>query len=682
VPNHLAGESSPYLLQHKDNPVDWYPWGDDAFARARAMDKPVFLSIGYAACHWCHVMERESFENARLAALLNADFINIKVDREERPDLDSIYMDAVVAMTGHGGWPMSVWLTPQGVPFFGGTYFPPERRGQHPGFGEMLHSITHAWMQRRSELLEAGDQLLQNLSTSLAATLNESTPPLTEDALDRATRALWQGFDARNGGWGAAPKFPQPMVLEFLLQHHHRSGDALALEMVEKTLRAMARGGMYDQLGGGFHRYSVDANWLVPHFEKMLFDNSQLGRLYLHAYQLTGKGLYRRIATETLDYVLREMTHSRGGFFSTQDADSEGQEGKFFVWSADEIRATVPQHSELVMAAFGVPARGNFEGVNVLHVKLSTEDLGAHFGMPEADVETALSRARAALWARREERVRPGLDDKIITAWNGLMLAAVAEAARVLDRVDYRTAAICNAEFLLETLRGSDGRLLRTWRAGSSAKLNAYLSDYACLAEGLLQLYQTTFDQRWYLAAHQLADSMLAHFGVPDGFGFFDTSADHETLVVRPKTLQDNATPSGGAMATSVLLKLAAYTGERRFRGAAEKTLRAVQDLAGRHPTGFAQWLQALAFALSSTDEIAIIGAPTAEDTRVLLAPAQHPYRPHQVVACCESPVDDTAIPLLRGRSREEGRATAYVCHGFECRLPVTSATALRRQLD
>ncbi len=682
MPNHLAGESSPYLLQHKDNPVDWYPWGDDAFARARAMDKPVFLSIGYAACHWCHVMERESFENARLAALLNADFINIKVDREERPDLDSIYMDAVVAMTGHGGWPMSVWLTPQGVPFFGGTYFPPERRGQHPGFGEMLHSITHAWMQRRSELLEAGDQLLQNLSTSLAATLNESTPPLTEDALDRATRALWQGFDARNGGWGAAPKFPQPMVLEFLLQHHHRSGDALALEMVEKTLRAMARGGMYDQLGGGFHRYSVDANWLVPHFEKMLFDNSQLGRLYLHAYQLTGKGLYRRIATETLDYVLREMTHSRGGFFSTQDADSEGQEGKFFVWSADEIRATVPQHSELVMAAFGVTARGNFEGVNVLHVKLSTEDLGAHFGMPEADVETALSRARAALWARREERVRPGLDDKIITAWNGLMLAAVAEAARVLDRVDYRTAAICNAEFLLETLRGSDGRLLRTWRAGSSAKLNAYLSDYACLAEGLLQLYQTTFDQRWYLAAHQLADSMLAHFGVPDGFGFFDTSADHETLVVRPKTLQDNATPSGGAMATSVLLKLAAYTGERRFRGAAEKTLRAVQDLAGRHPTGFAQWLQALAFALSSTDEIAIIGAPTAEDTRVLLAPAQHPYRPHQVVACCESPVDDTAIPLLRGRSREEGRATAYVCHGFECRLPVTSATALRRQLD
>jgi len=681
VPNHLAGESSPYLLQHKDNPVDWYPWGDDAFSRARAEGKPVFLSIGYAACHWCHVMGRESFENAELAALLNADFISIKVDREERPDLDSIYMDAVVAMTGHGGWPMSVWLTPQAVPFFGGTYFPPKRRGQHPGFGEVLHSITQAWKQRRSELLEGGEQLLQNLSASLAATDEESAPPLTDDALDRATRTLWQGFDARNGGWGTAPKFPQPMVLEFLLQQHHRCGDALALEMVEKTLQAMARGGMYDQLGGGFHRYSVAANWLVPHFEKMLHDNSQIARLYLHAYQLTGKQFYRRVTTETLDYVLREMTHSRGGFFSTQDADSEGQEGKFFVWSADEIRATVPQHAELVMAAFGVTARGNFEGVNVLHVKLPTADLGAHFRIPETDVEAALSRARAALWARREDRVRPGLDDKIITAWNGLMLAAMAEAACVLDRADYRMAAIRNAEFLLETLLGSDGRLLRTWRAGSSAKLNAYLSDYACLAEGLLQLYQTTFDQRWYLVAHQLADSMLAHFSVQDGAGFFDTSADHETLVVRPKTLQDNATPSGSAMAAGVLLRLGAYSGERRFTEAAENALRTMQNMAGRHPTGFGQWLQALSFTVSSRYEIAVIGAPDAVDTRALLAAAQHPYRPHQVVACCESPGDDVLVPLLSGRAQKGNNATAYVCRDFECRLPVTDADALRRQL-
>ncbi|MDP7260260.1 MAG: thioredoxin domain-containing protein, partial [Anaerolineales bacterium] len=374
---------------------------------------------------------------------------------------------------------------------------------------------------------------------SLTATVEVSTPLLTEDALDRATRTLWLGFDVRNGGWSVAPKFPQPMVLEFLLQQHHRCGDTLALQMVEKTLQAMARGGIYDQLGGGFHRYSVDANWLVPHFEKMLHDNSQLAQLYLHAYQLTGKQFYRRVATETLDYVLREMTHSQGGFFGTQDADSEGQEGKFFVWSADEIRATVPQHAELVMAAFGATARGNFKGFNVLHVKLSTADLGAHFGLPEADVEAALSRARTALWARREDRVRPGLDDKIITAWNGLMLAAIAEAARVLDRADYRAAAIRNAEFMLEMLRGRDGRLLRTWRAGRPAKLNAYLLDYACLAEGLLQLYQTTFDQRWYLAAHQLADNMLEHFTVQDGDGFFDTSADHEKLVVRPKTLQD-----------------------------------------------------------------------------------------------------------------------------------------------
>ncbi|MDP7643743.1 MAG: thioredoxin domain-containing protein [Anaerolineales bacterium] len=409
MPNHLAGESSPYLLQHKDNPVDWYPWGDDAFSRARAEGKPVFLSIGYAACHWCHVMGRESFENAELAALLNADFISIKVDREERPDLDSIYMDAVVAMTGHGGWPMSVWLTPQAVPFFGGTYFPPKRRGQHPGFGEVLHSITQAWKQRRSELLEGGEQLLQNLSASLAATDEESAPPLTDDALDRATRTLWQGFDARNGGWGTAPKFPQPMVLEFLLQQHHRCGDALALEMVEKTLQAMARGGMYDQLGGGFHRYSVAANWLVPHFEKMLHDNSQIARLYLHAYQLTGKQFYRRVTTETLDYVLREMTHSRGGFFSTQDADSEGQEGKFFVWSADEIRATVPQHAELVMAAFGVTARGNFEG----RQRVACQTVHGGFGRPFQDARNgcggrAFPRPRGVVGpARRARAARP-----------------------------------------------------------------------------------------------------------------------------------------------------------------------------------------------------------------------------------------------------------------------------------
>ncbi|HJO32712.1 MAG TPA: thioredoxin domain-containing protein [Anaerolineales bacterium] len=681
MPNHLAGESSPYLLQHKDNPVDWYPWGDDALTRARVEGKPIFLSIGYSACHWCHVMEHESFENADLAALLNTDFISIKVDREERPELDTIYMDAVVAMTGHGGWPMSVWLTPQGVPFYGGTYFPPERRGQHPGFGEVLGSIAQAWKERRPELLQGSEQLLKRLSASNNSLSNQSTQPLTTGTLDRATRTLWQGFDARNGGWSAAPKFPQPMVIEFLLQQHYRTGDALALAMAEETLRAMACGGIYDQLGGGFHRYSVDTNWLVPHFEKMLYDNSQLARLYLHAYQLTGKGLYRRIATETLDYVLREMTHSQGGFYSTQDADSEGQEGKFFVWSADEIRATVPQHAELVMAALGVTAHGNFEGVNVLHVKLSTEALGAHFGMVEADVNTEIARARAALWARREERVWPGLDDKIITAWNGLMLAAVAEAARVLDRADYRTAAIRNAEFLLDTLRGRHGRLLRTWRAGSSAKLNAYLSDYACLAEGLLQLYQTTFDQRWYLAAHQLADSMLAHFSVQNGAVFFDTSADHETLVVRPKTLQDNTTPSGSAMAAGVLLKLGAYSGEGRFTEAAENALRTVQNLAGSHPTSFGRWLQALSFAVSSGHEIAIIGAPDATDTRALLAAAQHPYRPHQVVACCESPDNEVLIPLLSGRTQKGNKATAYVCRDFECRLPVTDADALRRQL-
>ena len=680
--NHLASESSPYLLQHKDNPVDWYPWGEEALARARYEDKPVFLSIGYAACHWCHVMEHESFESANIAALLNADFVCIKVDREERPDLDAIYMDAVVAMTGHGGWPMSVWITPQGVPFFGGTYFPPERRGQYPGFGEVLRSIAQAWQKHRPELVARGEQVLSRPSASITALDGQAATSLTEESLEQAVRTLWHGFDGRNGGWGTAPKFPQPMVLEFLLQQHHHSGDALALDMAEKTMKAMAQGGMYDQLGGGFHRYSVDANWLVPHFEKMLYDNSQLARLYLHAYQLTGKQLYRRVTTETLDYVLREMTHIQGGFFSTQDADSEGTEGQFFVWDTDGFRAAVPKHADMVMAAYGVTEIGNFEGANVLSVKLSNEDLGTHFRVPEADVQSILSDAREALWAQREERVRPALDDKIITAWNGLMLAAMAEAARVLNRTDYRRAAIRNAEFLLETLRGRDGRLLRTWRAGCGAKLNAYLSDYACLAEGLLQLYQTTFDQRWYLVAYELAESIITHFSSLDETGFFDTRGDHETLVVRPKTLQDNATPSGNAMATCVLLKLGAYTGEQKFSVPAEDALRTMQNLAGRNPTGFGQWLQAISFAVSSAKEIAIIGAHTASDTRELLATAQHPYRPHQVVACSDAPGDDTLIPLLSERTKRDGKATAYVCRGFQCQLPVTDVTALRRLLD
>ena len=680
--NHLVGETSPYLLQHKNNPVDWYPWGNEALERAHAENKPIFLSIGYAACHWCHVMERETFENAKLAEMLNADFINIKVDREERPDLDAIYMDAVVTMTGHGGWPMSVWLTPQAVPFFGGTYFPPERRGHYPGFGEILRSINNAWTKNRSELLASGDKLISQIIAKPTTLVQENVPTLSETSLDEATRTLWHGFDGQNGGWGASPKFPQPMVLEFLLQHHHRSGDSLALTMVEKTLNAMARGGMYDQLGGGFHRYSVDANWLVPHFEKMLYDNSQLARLYLHAYQVTGKQLFQRIATETLDYVLREMTHEQGGFFSTQDADSEGEEGRFFVWTADEFRAHVPQHTDMVMAAFGVTEHGNFEGTNVLSVNLSNMDLGSHFGVPETDVRTILASARVALFARREERIKPALDDKIITAWNGMMLAAMAEAARVLGRSDYRRAAIRSAEFLIETVRSRDGRLLRTWRANGAAKLNAYLSDYACLAEGMLQLYQTTFDQRWYLVAHELAESMLTHFACMDEAGFFDTSTDHEELIIRPQNLQDNATPSGNAMAACVLLKIGAYTGDRKFTTVAENVLRSVQILASRHPTGFGQWLQAISFAVSYPEEIAIIGNHEAADTCALLSAVQQPYRPHQVVACYEGLEDDNLIPLLTGRTQKGSKATAYMCRDFECQLPVTSAAALRRQLD
>lgn len=680
--NHLAGESSPYLLQHKDNPVAWYPWGNEALRRADDEDKPVFLSIGYAACHWCHVMERESFENPKLAEILNAHFISIKVDREERPDLDTIYMEAVIAMTGHGGWPMSVWLTPQGIPFFGGTYFPPGRRGQHPGFGEILLSIAKTWNERRPELLSGGDALISRIAAKSSTVANESAIPITGDKLDEASSGLWQVFDHRHGGWGTAPKFPQPNVLEFLLQQYYRCKDYKALEMVEKTLQSMARGGIYDQLAGGFHRYSVDAHWLVPHFEKMLYDNSQLAQVYLHAYQITGKQFYRNITIETLDYVIREMTHDQGGFFSTQDADSEGQEGLYFVWTADEFRATAQQHAELIMDAFGVRENGNFEGANVLSINLSEEDLSTRFGLPKADVTKVLAEARTAFLAKREERVRPGLDDKIITAWNGLMMATFAEAARVLDRSDYRKTAVDNAEFMLETMCTSDGRLLRTWRAGSAAKLNGYLSDYACMAEGLLQVYETTFEPQWYFAAHELAEKMLMYFTDKNGKGFFDTSTDHERLVVRPKTLQDNATPSGNAMAACVLLKLGAYSGERKFTNAAESALINTQNLAVRYPTGFGKWLQALSFAVSPTNQIAVIGSRAANNTHELLKTIRQPYRPHQVVAYSDSQKDGTLIPLLSGRSSQDGKSTAYVCRDFKCHLPVTDAASLKRQLD
>lgn len=677
MPNRLAQESSPYLQQHGSNPVDWFPWGAEALARALAEDKPIFLSIGYAACHWCHVMEHESFEDAATAEILNRNFVCIKVDREERSDLDSIYMQAVVAMTGHGGWPMSVWLNPQREPFYGGTYFPPERRHGMPGFKELLRNLAEAWQQRRGELQENARAMLEHLRSPAAAGGAAGALP-DAGLLPQALQAVLQSFDWSNGGWGAAPKFPQPMTIEFLLRQHARSADPLALEMAERTLQAMAAGGMYDQLGGGFHRYAVDDHWLVPHFEKMLYDNAQLARVYLHAFQVTGKPLYKRIVEETCDYLLREMTEPGGGFYSAQDADSEGEEGRFFVWSVAEVREILQADALLFMEAFDVTAGGNFEGHSILHVQVPLALLAEKYKLAEDVVESRLARARMQLWAVREQRIKPLRDEKVLTAWNGLALAALAEAARVLGRADYLLAAQRNAEFVLGTLHTANGRLLRTWRAGSPAKLNAYLEDYANYADGLLELYQATFEERWFVAARQLADAMLEHFADDSG-GFFDTSADHEQLITRPKDLQDNAVPGGNGMAAGVLLRLAAYTADARYSSAAEHVLARVQASAARYPTAFAQTLQALDFYASPPAEVALVGPLQDSGMAELLAELREPYRPHQVLALLQ-PLAGSAIPLLHGRVQLGGQATAYVCRNFACQLPVTTRAALHRQ--
>ncbi len=674
--NILANETSPYLLQHAHNPVEWYPWGEEALAKAETENKPIFLSIGYSACHWCHVMAHESFENPDIAALMNEYFVNIKVDREERPDLDSIYMDAVVSLTGQGGWPMSVFLTPDGVPFYGGTYFPPVRRGGMPSFPDVLRGVYDAWLNRRDAVLDGGKEIVQHIQHT-DVLLAVGGDDLSPDTFQKAAEALWSQFDWRAAGWGGAPKFPQPMTIEFLLRHHYRTGDPLALEMITKTLDAMLRGGMYYQLGGGFHRYSTDAVWLVPHFEKMLYDNSQLARAYLHAWQVTGKPEYRRVVEEILDYVLREMTDATGGFYSTQDADSEGVEGKFFVWDEAEIDSLLSEDAPLFKAMYGVTARGNFEHKNILFLASDLATLARKFAISEEVLSQRLNLARARLFDEREKRIHPGLDDKVLSGWNGLMLAALAEAARYFNRNDYRNAAIANANFLWEHMRTPDGRLYRSWRKGE-AKLNGYLEDYACVAEGLLALYETTFDERWFVWSRELMEMVTDHFADPSG-GFFDTSDDHEALVFRPKSIQDNATPSGNAMAAIVFLKLSTFTGEGRYTDLAEAMLKQIQPVLARHPSGFAQWLTALSFALGEAREVAIVGEVTNADTQAMLAAVREKFRPFMVTAVG---LGVSAVPLLLDRPQREDKATAYVCYHFACRAPVTEVEALRDALD
>ena len=681
--NRLAGETSPYLLQHAHNPVDWYPWGPEALTRAKLLDRPIFLSIGYAACHWCHVMERESFEDAATAAYLNSRFIAIKVDREERPDLDQIYMGAVQAMTGGGGWPMSVFLTPEGRPFYGGTYFPNRPSHGLPSFRQLLEGIDRAWREQRGELEDAGRRLVTQLADQAANAVGPAPGP---DLLDTVVALLERSFDATNGGWGGAPKFPQPMTIEFLLRRA-AAGDQRALPLARRTLDRMAAGGIRDQLGGGFHRYATDAIWLVPHFEQMLYDNAQLARVYLHAWAFTGEARFRSVATGTLDYVLRELTTEDGAFAASQDADTEGVEGATFTWRADEVREALGEDAALFATAYGVTDGGNWEGVSILSRVRPNGDLAKLYAVPTADVDARLGRARVRLLEVRGRRAQPARDDKALAAWNGLAIGALADGARLLgfasdgadDSARYRAAAERAADAILDGLLNESGRLGRSWKDGRASG-QGVLEDYANLADGLLALYEATFEERWFTTARSLADAILERFGDPAG-GFFDTAVDHEQLVTRPKDIQDNATPSGGAMATLVLLRLAALTGESRYREAAEQALATTTPYTVRYPTAFAQWLQATDFALAPVAEVAIVGELTGPETRELLEVASGGYAPNRVVAASALTVETSSVPLLAERTRLGGRATAYVCRSFACRLPVTDVDALREQL-
>ena len=691
--NRLINETSPYLLQHAHNPVDWYPWGDEALEKAKRENKPILLSVGYSACHWCHVMERESFENEEIAALMNQHFVSIKVDREERPDIDNIYMQAVQALTHAGGWPMTVFLTPDGRPFYGGTYFPPRDRrygGQTmPGFPRVLISMAEAYEHRREDVEEQATQIADFLNQRGNAPLRNKdvTGVVPLELFGNASRELASEFDPVHGGFGNAPKFPNTMSLEFLLRiHQHRAQGEIGtkatrpeLEIVESSLQHMANGGIYDQLGGGFHRYSVDAMWLVPHFEKMLYDNALLSRIYLHTYLVTGNAFYRRIVEETLDYVVREMTSPEGGFYSTQDADSEGEEGKFFTWTPEEIEAVLSREdAEMFTRYYDVTPHGNFEGKNILHVAQDMQSVGAG---EEALVVARLRHCRDLLFKAREQRVKPGRDEKILTSWNGLMLRSFAEAARYLGRSDYLQVASNNATFLLRELC-RDGRVLRTHKDGR-ARLNGYLEDYTFLADGLLALYEASFDPRWFSEARRLMDEAITLFADKQNGGFFDTGSDHETLISRPKDIMDNATPAGNSVAAEVLLRLAAFTGEETYRQRADDYLRSLADIMVQHPQAFGHALGALDFAISPVKELAIIGDPRQADTRALLEVINTRYLPNSVLACAAADNLEAiqAIPLLADRPVKDNKATAYVCQNFACLAPVNTPEELEKSL-
>jgi hypothetical protein len=676
--NQLANATSPYLRQHAANPVYWFQWGEAAFERARTEDKPILLSIGYSSCHWCHVMAHECFENPDIAALMNRDFVNIKVDREERPDIDDIYMQATLMFNnGQGGWPMTVFLLPDGRPFHAGTYFPPRDMRGMPGLPRVMAAVMDAYTNRREQAEQLAGRVTESLQQLDLSALNASGDDLSPALLDAAYQGMVRDFDSTYGGLTRShPKFPGPMNLEFVLRYALHSGSAQALHIVSFTLKQMARGGIYDQIGGGFARYSVDNRWLVPHFEKMLYDNAQLSRLYLHTWLASGDPFFKRIAEEIYDYILREMTAPDGGFYSTTDADSEGEEGKFFVWTPAELRDLLtPAEAEAALLYWDVTEAGNFEHHNILNVPMEDDMAAKMLNIGVEELRARIESAKHTLYAARTHRVPPGLDDKVLTAWNGMMLASVAEGARFLKRDDYRQAALRNVEFLLTHMR-KDGRLLRSYK-DDIAMYNAYLEDYACLIDGLIQVYQLTFEPRYLTEAVALTDTVLQHFAAPDG-GFFDTSDDHERLITRPRSLQDNATPSGNSMMAKVLAWLAAYTGEAKYDEIARAMLRTMAAALRQYPAAFGEALTAADLLVRGIDEVAIIGA----DAGALLAAVNAKYRPNVIVAYALADQSERATPmLLAHRHQVEGKAAAYVCRHFACRQPTTDPAELASAL-
>ena len=678
--NRLIHETSPYLLQHAHNPVDWHPWGDEAFQKAKRENKPVLLSIGYSACHWCHVMERESFENEQIAALMNDLFISIKVDREERPDLDEIYMNAVQLLTGRGGWPMTMFLTPDGKPFYGGTYFPPEDRQGMPGFPKILLGVSQAYRERSADVEKSVGEILAALQRM--SETHQSDKDFSPDIIAASCEKISRAYDSDNGGLGQAPKFPNAGVYELFLRNFYHSKNERYLEMIVHTLTKMAQGGIYDHLGGGFHRYSVDAKWLVPHFEKMLYDNAQLLAIYAHAYAITGETLFKSVVEETAHYLLREMLQAGGGFYSTQDADSEGEEGKFFVWTPDEIsRLLGTEAGEVFCRIYDVSDQGNFEEKNILHPILTIEQASKYFGKEKSVIETLVAEAKTKLFTEREKRIKPFRDEKIITAWNGLALSGLAAAIKISGAVALITAVTQTIEFIFDKMF-RDGFLLHTYKDGQ-AKLLGYLDDYAFLAVGLLDIYETLLDRAFLDRALQLNEIMLREFWDEEEGGFFYTGKSQEQLISRTKPIFDASIPSGNAMATQLLLRLYHITGEDDYRARAEKVLHSYYDVMENQPFGFAHMLCAVDQRLNPPKQIVVVGKINDPRTKALLAEVHRIYLPNKVLQLvgAEQALEDIS-PLLRGKTQVNGQPTAYLCQNFTCSAPVTNPAELKSLLQ